>query len=286
MRVRQRATVASHNLMYGERLAALLPLYRDLRDRAGLNLLCLQEDTLTRQGWLSERVAHALGAAYEVVPKAAAGVALVYDARALACRTASLVPLPRLESLSWFERVYIRGGKTRQKHALVAEFRARSSEARFGAVCFHLDTAGSNHHRQRQIQAIADALGACGLARRFVACGDTNAFALRGQLDALRRVLAPFSAHGAHDPGTTPTHYFARQEEPLLTHRACVLAGRLGIDLPRRYDVVCTNLPALARGQVTARGSDHDLLWARLALDAEIGNSRRSSADERALEPA
>ncbi len=272
--------------MYGERLHALLPLYGDLRDRVGLHLLYLQEDAPTPRGRLSERIARALGPSYEVVQKTGAGVALVYDARALACRNASLVPLPRLESLSWFERLYIRGGKTRQKHALIAEFHTRGSGSRFGAACFHLDSAGSNRHRRRQIQAIADDLRARGLERRFVACGDTNAFAVRRQLEALRGVLAPFSAHGAHDPETAPTHYFARQEEPLLAHRACVLAGRLGLDLPRRYDVVCTNLRALARGQVTAPGSDHDLLWARVAIEAEVGNSRQAPAEERALEPA
>ena len=55
------------------------------------------------------------------------------------------------------------------------------------------------------------------------------------------------------------------QREPKLTHRACVALGRVGLDLPRRYDVVCTNLSALARGQLRTPASDHDLLWARVS---------------------
>jgi hypothetical protein len=30
--------------------------------------------------------------------------------------------------------------------------------------------------------------------------------------------------------------------------------------------VVCTNLPVVARGQLSTPGSDHDLVWARLAV--------------------
>ena len=78
-------------------------------------------------------------------------------------------------------------------------------------------------------------------------------------------MLAPLAALGAEDPGTAPTHYFARQNEPKVPHRVGVLLGKLGIDLPRRYDVVCTNLPVSARGQVATPDSDHDLVWARIA---------------------
>ena len=72
------------------------------------------------------------------------------------------------------------------------------------------------------------------------------------------------AAFGAADPETRSTHYFARQNEPLLPHRIGVALGKMGIDLPRRYDVVCTNLAVSARGQIETLGSDHDLVWARL----------------------
>jgi hypothetical protein len=42
------------------------------------------------------------------------------------------------------------------------------------------------------------------------------------------------------------------------------LLGKMGLDLPRRYDVVCTSVPVLRRGQVVTPDSDHDLVWAAL----------------------
>ena len=36
--------VATHNVMHGLGVDALLPHYLELRDREGLDLLCLQED--------------------------------------------------------------------------------------------------------------------------------------------------------------------------------------------------------------------------------------------------
>jgi endonuclease/exonuclease/phosphatase family metal-dependent hydrolase len=257
--------VASHNLMHGARLRDLLPHYVELRDQAGLDVLCVQEDIATDDGRLSERIAGSLGGGFAVVRDDHPGLALVYDSDRVTCTTHALVPLPRLQSLSWFEKLYIAGGKTRPKFALVAELEPKSGDESFAVVSFHLDTAGCNGHRLRQVETIAQALCERGWQHRFVACGDTNAFSLRRQIATLRRVLSPFSAHGAEDPEVGPTHWFSRQREPKLTHRACVALGCLGLDLPRRYDVVCTNLRALARGQLRTPGSDHDLLWARLA---------------------
>ena len=142
----------------------------------------------------------------------------------------------------------------------------RRGGAPFAAACFHLDTAGGNAHRATQVEAIAAALRERDLHGAFVACGDTNAFALRRQPEALTALLAPLAALGAVDPGTRPTHYFARQNEPKLPHRTGVLLGKLGLDLPRRYDVICTNLPVAERGQVVTPDSDHDLVWARISI--------------------
>ncbi len=86
------------------------------------------------------------------------GLALVYDADRLSCNEQTLVPLPRLPSLSWFEKMYIAGGKARPKYALLAELAPRGGRDAFGVVSFHLDTAGCNLHRRRQVESIASAL--------------------------------------------------------------------------------------------------------------------------------
>jgi len=266
----QEIVVASHNLMHAMRLPALIRHYTALRDERGLDLLCVQENRfLTDESDLpSDRIAAALGPDYRVVrDEGCPGLALVHDARTLTCSARAIAPLPLLASLTPFERLYIRGGKTKQKYALLAVVRPRDSQASFAVACFHLDTAGGNAHRATQVEAIAAALRDRGLHGAFVACGDTNAFAWRRQAEALKGLLAPLAALGADDPETRPTHYFARQNEPKVPHRAGVLLGKAGIDLPRRYDVVCTNLPAAERGQVVTPASDHDLCWARLSVE-------------------
>jgi hypothetical protein len=261
--------IGTHNLMHGLRLGSLIPHYLALRDEYGLDLLCLQEDRFLIEGSEppSSQIAAALGPDWRVVREdACGGLAFVIDERALACDGFAAEPLPLLAALNAFERTYIVGGKTNQKYVLLAELRARAGGAPFAAACFHLDTAGGNAHRATQVEAIAAALRARGRHARFIACGDSNAFAWRRQPEALRRLLEPLTALGAADPESAPTHYFGRQNEPKLPHRIGVLLGKLGIDMPRRYDVVCTNLPVAARGQVVTPDSDHDLVWARVAV--------------------
>ncbi|HVZ87242.1 MAG TPA: hypothetical protein VHG72_09745 [Polyangia bacterium] len=258
--------IATHNLMHGRRIDALVGHHVELRDRTGLALLALQEDRyLEGEGpgdaRPSVRVAAALGDGYQVLrDDGCPGLAFVVASRVLRCRAVGIIPLPRLASLSWFERRYILGGKTKQKYALWAELEAGGPP--FIAVCFHLDTAGGHRQRQAQVEMLTAGLTARGLTGRLVACGDTNAFSWwpgRRRLDAL---LAPLAALGATDPEPAPTHFFARQRERPLPHRIGVALGKLGIDIPLRYDVVCTNLPVVGRGQVSTDGSDHDLVWA------------------------
>src|SRR4029079_5971688 len=155
--------IASHNLMHGLRLPALIPGYVALRDARGLDLLCLQEDRFLTDADArpSTRIAAALGPDYIVVrDDGCPGLAFVADARTLACDARAIVPLPLLPTLSVFERLYIVGGKTKQKFMLLAQLRARETGARFAAGCFHLDTAGGNGHRATQVAAIAGALRA------------------------------------------------------------------------------------------------------------------------------
>ncbi len=96
---------------------------------------------------------------------------------------------------------------------------------------------------------------------------NAGAFDRRGQLAALAAVLAPLAALGLQAPGFRPTHFFARQNEPKLWHRLGVQLGKLGLDLPRRYDVVCSDRRLAGWGQLTTGDSDHDLVWSRLRLE-------------------
>lgn len=257
--------VATHNLMRGLRLPALLDHYAALRREVGLDVLCVQENDGADGAVHSARIAATLGAHYDQLSDARfPRLGIVYDRARFAVERVELVALPRLARLSWFERLYIVGGTTRQKYAQIATLRARAGGEPFAVANFHLDTAGTNAHRRSQIAAVADALTRAGLATRAAACGDTNAFAWRRQLEALRELLGPLAEHGATDPDSAPTHFFARQREPKLMHRLGVMVGKLGIDLPRRYDVVCASLPAERRGQIATRDSDHDLVWADL----------------------
>ena len=185
------------------------------------------------------------------------GLAFVHDARTLACEAHAIAPLPLLAKLTPFERLYIRGGKTKQKYVLLAEMSARDAgpAARFGAACFHLDTAGGNAHRATQVEAIAAALRARGLQRGFVACGDSNAFAWRRQPEALQRLLAPLAALGA-DRSRNPPDPLLRPAERGQVHspaRACCWANWASTSRCR-YDVVCTNLTVAERGQVVDPG--------------------------------
>jgi endonuclease/exonuclease/phosphatase family metal-dependent hydrolase len=261
--------VASHNIMDGRRLAGLIRDYRALRARRGLDLLCIQENAGAGADSHAARIAAGLGRDYGWVwdPRAPR-LALVLNRRRLRCAGWRLVALPRLERLSWIERRYIAGGRTRPKQALLAHLDTPTGRGLLVAD-FHLESAGSNAHRQRQAAAIAAALAAGPAGYVLVAAGDSNAFALdrRGQLDALATVLAPLAALGLRAPGFRPTHFFARQHEPKLWHRLCVQLGRLGLDLPRRYDVVCSDRPLAGWGQLTTPDSDHDLVWSRLRLE-------------------
>ena len=140
---------------------------------------------------------------------------------------------------------------------------------------FHLDAGGDNVHRAAQLLGLSDMLASD--ARRdsggLIACGDTNAFEFdASKADAaLRSMLSPLrSAHGARDThagSTEATHFFARAREPKIGHRIAVAVGKLGVDFPRRYDVVLSAFRTCAAGRVSCDGSDHDLVWAALRPD-------------------
>lgn len=259
-------TVASHNIMHGVFLDALIEHYRALRDSVGLDALLIQENEVDANG-----DSHA-----NVVSRALGGYSCTYlpefPRLAILLRAeheiveSFLVALPRLEKLSWLEKTYIRGGKTKQKYALVV--RSLRQGRPLTLINFHLDTAGDNPHRTRQVEALSDALNQRGIAFGVVACGDTNAFtwARNPGLSLLERLMSPLTRSlGARLlVDGNPTHYFARQREGLLTHRALVGLGRLGLDHPLPYDVICSDLSARKTGQLSIAESDHDLVYAVL----------------------
>ena len=80
--------------------------------------------------------------------------------------------------------------------------------------------------------------------------------------------------HGARDVHVDQprdNHFFARAHEPRIGQRIAVAVGRVGVDFPRRYDVICSSLPVVARGMVTTPASDHDLVWAQVSSPGQRG---------------
>lgn len=271
-------TVASHNTMHGVFLEALVERYRRLTQEQRVDVLCLQENRSfapTRTPPLgmaagqagethAELLGRALGFQCVCLQQYPALAVLLHPEWQL--KQAFLVPLPRLPRLNWFERLYIRDGKVKQKYALVASAEARSQA--LTVANFHLDTAGDNAHRKHQVAALAQGIAQRGLSERLVACGDTNAFtwsrARAGGL--LQELLAPLTQLCGAELGSPvePTHYFARQREELFTHRVVSWLGKLGVDHPLPYDVICSNLSTVGSRKITTEESDHDLVCCTL----------------------
>jgi len=273
--------VASHNTMHGVFLGDLVERYRSLVPEHRVDVLCLQENMplsdeqaalranqaalRASAGTHAELFCAELGEFQCVcLPEHPALATLVRKAFVL--EDAFLVPLPRLGRLNWIERLYIRGGEVTVKYALVTTI--RQEHQRLTIANFHLETAGDNAHRRRQVAAVASALDARGIHDNVVACGDTNAFSW--SRSGAQRVIAQLMEPLQHVAGAAPktngeaTHYFARQREDLLPHRIACLIGRLGVDHPLPYDVICSDLHALKSGKVSTEESDHDLVYAEL----------------------
>jgi len=260
--------VATHNLMNGLRLPALIRHHSRLQANLGLDVLCVQENTSSRQGCHARTIARSLGGNYQALSDTNhRRLGIVYNTNLLRCDAMELVPLPRLNKLRLLERIYIVEGRVEQKYAQLAVFVTRSG-SRVAVVNFHLDTAGSNTHRATQLAHIATELQKRSLTHRFIACGDTNTFALpaRRQRTILRELTRPLIQLGGNDLGAAPTHHFARQGEPSPAHRLAALAARFVFDLPLRYDILCANLPASQVGTTITVESDHDLVWAQLRV--------------------
>jgi len=266
--------VASHNTMHGVFLGDLVERYRALVPEHRVDVLCLQENMplseeqaalRTSAGTHAELFCAELGEFQCVcLPEHPALATLIRKAFVL--EDAFLVPLPRLGRLTWLERLYIKGGRVTPKYALVSVIRSESQ--RLTIANFHLETAGDNAHRRRQMAAVAEALRERGIRENVVACGDTNAFSW--SRSGAQRVIANLMEPLQHLAGAAPktngeaTHYFARQREDLLPHRIACIVGRFGVDHPLPYDVICSDLHALKSGKVHTEESDHDLVYAEL----------------------
>lgn len=264
--------VATHNTMHGVFLDDLLARYEWLVGEHRVDVLCLQENVpVTAPVADAAHRTHADLVAYRLP---GFQCICLEDHHGLATlvhpdceiEDAFLISLPLLDGLNWFERLYIRGGKVTRKFALVT--RVRKNGYRLAVVNFHLETAGSNLHRQRQVQAVATALIERGVSRHVVACGDTNAFSWSRQTakHAVAELMKPLQALAGATPKTNgdPTHFFARQREDLLPHRLACAIGRFGIDHPLPYDVICSDLHAVSTGIIATEESDHDLVIAEL----------------------
>ncbi len=270
--------VATHNLMSGLRLGHLLPHYRTLRDASGLDVLCLQENRCLVRGGHGLEIARALGPRYRhLADPQEPDVGLVYDGDRLRCREHVVFPLPQVRP-SFIER-RLRGPRNALRHAQIAVFEDATGRP-LTVANFHLNIMGGTRHRLEQVRELARRLRRHERPGGIVACGDTNAFhwLQTAQPTVLARVLAPLDSLGVRavcDP--RPTHYFARANEPRLPHQLAVALGRLGLDLPQRYDVVCTNLEVTATGSALTPDSDHDLVWAALAPQAAAQPRARAS---------
>ena len=276
--------IATHNIMDGLALPSLLRDYRALQRAEPLHALCIQEDVPRA----ASRIATALGQRFTVAKHAGdPRLALVYDRARLHLRKLWLCSLPRLAAVPFWQRIYT-SGTPEAKHALIGHFSTIGHPGqRLTIANFHLDAAGDVAHRTLQLRGLASKLSP--LERPLVACGDTNAFSFRRDMAevALRAMLAPLrQRHGAmdtHAGNPRDTHYFARAHEPKLGQQIAVAFGKLGIDFPRRYDVVCSSLRCQHAGHMSTPGSDHDLVWARLAAPATRRRPSRKVASRQIL---
>ena len=257
--------VGTHNLMNGLRLRRLLRHYRALRDANGLDVLCVQENRCAIRGGHGFEIARALGPRYvHLADPQNPDVGIIYDRTRFRCRENRVFALPSVSRLSWLERRYS-GSASPAHHAQVAVLEDEAG-APLTVANFHLSTAGGTRHRYDQMQMLVERIRAHGVAGPTVACGDTNAFSWRSQHAILDKLLSPLASIGVRAVADArPTHHFSRQNEPKLTHQLAVALGKLGVDLPQRYDVVCTNLVVARGGTAWTQDSDHDLVWAAIA---------------------
>lgn len=241
--------MASHNIMDGLQLPELLQCYTQLQARGvgpsrtrGLGFMLLQENVpiAASKSDAAAVIARRLGPRYSCARcDDEKRLAIVFDRQRFRHRGSAAVTLPQLPSLTWFERLYIKGPGPELKRALLSTFEerrrglgrgSRGSRGRgrhrrqWAVVNIHLDAAGSNDFRRTQMDTVSRALlqWAQSLrwdersARRFgevIVGGDTNCFALgrERQSLALRDILGPLRRQAIEDTVRT-----ARSPDPVF----------------------------------------------------------------------
>lgn len=266
-------TVATHNIMNGNKLEQLLPQYPEIRNAVGLDILCVQENTARGELDAASRIAEVLGPAYATLfAEQRPELAFVFDADAVNPLGSVAIRLPMLSGFSFLERLGSQEKEKRpvQRYAVAVAFEGRGAEP-FTVVNLHLDAQGDTAHRKAQVETIAGALETLALGERLVVCGDTNALYLKGgqQLSILHHILEPLNRFHLRTPGTAPTHFLSRMDEPTLMHQTLMrLARFLPLDkvFPMKLDIVSSNMPIVRHGQVVTPASNHDLVWSRVDL--------------------
>ena len=304
---------ASHNIMDGRLWKELLRHYSALDKTLTkpLGLLNIQENVTIPQiknvhnsTTCANLIANALGSEFKVLANEVKDprLAIIYNSNLFTLvGKPSVLRLPRLERLPMWNKLFIKSGKVEQKNALVCDFQRRkvmdagseinssissslstkltpSPPSILRCINFHLDAAGDNEHRKRQMAGITSAMVPHDQASNdssrqinYIISGDTNIFHFSNklQLQHLKSAvdcLSPIISMNDNDRQVfdRPTHWFARANEPTMVHQAGVFLGKyFGIDKPQCYDVVLTNLNVVCRGQIsTPDCSDHDLVYA------------------------
>ncbi len=278
----------SHNIMDGQHAFRLFPYYKTLgkKSTVPVGFCCIQEDVriLGKSSiFLSHAIAAYLGPQFRTIKsRKEPRLATIYNSMLLrAVALPTVVPLPRLETLPAWNKLFIRGGKVEQKQGLVIDFQpthatvACTSTAALRVVNFHLDAAGDNKNRLAQLDFLSKASASLPLSAQsqylaYALAGDTNIFHPRNstQQDCLKNAIdivgvqIPLNPYGPDV--RTPTHWFSRADEPMPIKQVGVFLGEyFGLDLPQCYDVILAgaNITVHSRSTIsTADASDHDLV--------------------------
>ncbi|MDX1608126.1 MAG: hypothetical protein R3251_02870 [Candidatus Spechtbacterales bacterium] len=256
--------VASHNIMRGFWLDKLIEYYKKLKADDHLAVLCIQENVTEKGIAHVERISEELGNGYrsyyiEEFPS----TAIMHDSSMLERIETFSIKLPKLKKYSWFVKLMSMEEAPLQRYAIATRLQAPGGEP-FTVVNMHLTAWGGNKIRYAQLNAIQKELKRRGISERIIMCGDTNLFAWTKMMQ--RKVLdSTLEMLKVQNPlKHEPTYYFSRiYKKARWAFRVPHYLGKIGIDLPRHYDFVVSEMPYLNYGKVTTPESDHDLVWAK-----------------------
>ncbi|MEX0877443.1 MAG: hypothetical protein WDZ40_01105 [Candidatus Spechtbacterales bacterium] len=262
--IKEGIVFAAHNLMRGVWLDALIRYYKNLKEEEGLSVFCIQENVIQNGVAHIDKISRSLGANYKnYFFNEFPSPGIIYDSDMLDCVDQFSIKLPEKKEYSRMAKIVASEKRPMQRYAAVARLRMRGSEP-FTVVSLHLTAFGGNKLRQRQMAAIQEELGKRDISKRLVICGDTNLFAWTKMMHR-RAISSALKFFNVKDPlGHEPTYYFSRlYGKAKWIQKVPSWMGKIGIDMPRHYDIVASELPFFKYGKVTTPESDHDLVWAR-----------------------